>query len=124
MLRVLPQAATFRNYAVCIGVLMWHWQVKGDDKGMIAPVVSLSQRLGGATEYDAILVLDPSTVAAFQPFLNDLFKVDMRSRRHTPLPKARVMAVSDAMGKAGAGVSWNKKGFNPVVIFKCYWESQ
>ena len=122
LLRTVPQVATYRNFTVLIGVLMWHWQVKGDDKGTIAPVVLLSQRLGGTTDYDALLVLDPSTVAAVQPFVDDLFQEGTRPRRHAPLPKAKVMAVSDAMGKAGAGVSWSKNGGNPVVIFKCYWD--
>ena len=124
MIRKIPSTATYRNYTVLIGVLMWHWQVTGEDKGMIAPVVRLSQRLGGVIDYDALLVLDPSTVAELTPFVDDLFKEGLRSRKHKPLPKARVMAVSDAMGKAGAGVTWNKKGRNPAVIFKCYWDAQ
>ena len=114
-LRVVPLRDTIRCWSGMVGVLMWHWQVSGADKGDIAPIIELSRLLGRTDDYEEILEISVATQAGIQPFVDDLFKNEPRIRERTPLPRHVTFLASDASKEAGAGVMWTNKGECSVV---------
>ena len=109
--RKVPRSATCRNWSGLIGVLMWHWQLSGEDKGSVAAVIELGRELGHRNEeqMDDLLTIGPETLSELQTLVDELFCEEFNTRERIIMPKHVELGASDASGKAGAGVGWNKE---------------
>jgi len=121
MLRDLPLLETFRFWAHVAGVLMWDWQVSGEDKGSAAGVLDLCHSLGGVEDYDLTMAISSETKVELQSFVDTLLCGEWRCRRCESLPRRSVIVASDAMEERGAGVMWNRKGTQARVIYTHEW---
>ena len=122
--RTVPRTATCRNWAGLIGVLMWHWQLSGEDKGSVAAVIELSRELGSKEEeqMEDNLSIGPETRSELQKTVDELFSEEWNSRESRCMPKHMELGASDASGRAGAGVGW--KGRIPYVVHFALWSER
>ena len=105
----IPQQATYRNWSAFVGVLMWSWHLAGTDKGTVAPIIELSQILGGVSDFEEMLSVEDSVRQALQPFVDELFENKAKVRERLPLPSVATFLASDACKTAGAGVRWHHR---------------
>lgn len=116
-IRTVPLGATYRYWASLVGILTWHWQLTGEDKGSISPVIELSSLIGGAIDFDAPFVITKDMQNALQPHVDKLFKNDECAREIPKLPRKVFFGTSDASKLAGAGVRWNRSRTKASISF-------
>ena len=114
-IRIVPGQATHARWCHLVGVLMWHWQLGGDDKGSIRGVVELSRLLGHMDESDMVVRVDAKAQQELQTVVDAMFNTEEHLRVLAELPKRVVFGASDASAKAGAGVGWSHQGVARIV---------
>jgi len=122
-IRVIPRRGAYKIWVHLVGVLMWHWQLGGEDKGSISTVVELSRKLGHMGPEDFIEI-DDVTQRDLQRAVDDLFQDEEHLRVLESLPKRCVIAASDASKSAGAGVAWarNEQGREYICYGPEHWK--
>lgn len=116
-IRSVPLGATHRYWACLAGILLWSWQLSGEDKGSIAAVIDLSSKIGGTEDFDSPYVLDGNTQKDLQILVDELFRNETKIREIAQLPRKVFFASSDASKKAGAGVRWNRNRTRASLCF-------
>jgi len=120
--RCVPRFETFRFWASLTGVLLWDWQLGGEDKGAVAEVLELCHLVGGVDDYDRFLSISDEIRTGITPFIDALLQDEWRCRRLVPIPKKVCLLASDAMGTRGAGVTWLHK--KARVVYLQTWNRQ
>lgn len=113
----VPLGATHRYWASLVGILVWHWQLTGEDKGSIAPVIELSSLIGGTIDFDAPFLITKDMQNALQHHVDVLFQNDEMPREIPKLPRKVLFGTSDASKRAGAGVRWNRNRTKASISF-------
>ena len=122
--RNVPLFESFRFWASLTGVLLWDWQIGGDDKGSVAEVLELCHAVGGVDDYDLVFSISDTTRREIQPLVDTMLRDEWRSRRIDIVPKKVIFIASDAMGVRGAGVLWNHAGSQAKIVYKKAWSAE